>query len=456
MKETKKNKVLLAAAFLLAIGQTIVNIKPVRAEFNPNFIISDTELTNYSSMNMEQIQKFLNDKDSRLADYIDPVLRWGAAYAIDYFSRYWQINPKYILVLLQKEQSLIEDDNPTEDQLNWATGYGICDGCSKSDPEVQKYKGFVNQVDWGAGGTRFYYDNAEKFKFQTGQTYTIDAEQVTMANDATRALYTYTPHIHGNKNFYNIWQEWFAMNYLNGSLLQSAEDGGIWLIDDNTRHPFLSKSAFLSRYNSFDKVIAVNPADLEKYPVGTAIEYPNYSLLQLKSTGGIYLLDNDTLRPITSKEVFRLLGFNPEEVITIESKDVFNYKIGEAITEKSAYPTGGLLQDKKTGGVYYVYNGEKYPLLSKKIMNLYFKDKKITAVSEDELDKYVTKDAVRLKDGELASGEKDNTVYVIADGEKRPINSAEVFLDLGYKWDNVIKIEDKILALHKTGEIISN
>jgi len=191
---------------------------------------------------------------------------------------------------MQKEQSLIEDGTPTDDQLNWATGYGICDGCTKVDPGVQKYKGFTNQVDWGAGGTRFYFDNPDKFKFQVGNTYNIDDTPVKISNDATRALYIYTPHLHGNEMLYNIWQKWFAATYLDGSLLQSAEDGGIWLIRDGERHPFLSKSAFLSRYPDFNKVININPADLNKFPLGAAIKYPDYSLLQIPS-GGIYLLD---------------------------------------------------------------------------------------------------------------------------------------------------------------------
>lgn len=423
------------------------------AGFDPNFIISDHELTNYQSMNMEQIQSFLTSKNSNLASYVDPNIKITASQIIYDSARTHKINPQYILALLQKEQSLVLDDHPDKDQYDWATGYGICDDCKKTDLKVQKYKGFSNQVDWGTGGTRYYFDNPSEFKYQIGETYTIDNTKIVIKNHATRSLYIYTPHLHGNENLFNIWQKWFSISYFNGSLLQNTEDGGIWLIKNNVKHPFRSKSAYLSRYPSFDLVLPATPADLDKYPTGSPIEHPNYSLLQIP-TGGIYLLDDDTLRPIDSQETFRLLGFNPEEIISVASKDIFPYKIGTAITAKNAYPTGALLQDKTTGGVYYVANGVKQPIIAREILKIYYSSKKITPVLPEELEKYDTGSAVILRDGELVVGENSPTVYVISDGLKRPFDSEEIFLGLGYKFKNVIRVSNKVLALHDDGETV--
>jgi len=424
------------------------------AAFNPDFIIADAELIDYDTMHMDQIQDFLKSKNSYLATYVDPNVRITASQAIYDAANLHKINPKYILVLLQKEQSLIEDGSPVSDQLDWATGYGICDSCKKTDDKVQKYKGFTNQVDWGAGGTRFYFDNPNNFTFQVGQTYTIDDQKVNISNNATRALYIYTPHIHGNENFFNIWQKWFSAVYFEGSLLQDTKDGGIYLIRDGTKHPFLSKSAYLSRYPSFERVIPANPADLDKYPTGAAIQYSNYSLLQVP-TGGIYLLDDDTLRPIVSKETFRLLGFNPEEIISVKTNDIFFYKIGQPISESSAYPTGALLQDKTSGGVYYVQDGAKYPIIARELMKLYYPNKKITPITPAELKNYPTKEPIKLKDGELATSPDNPAVYVIANGEKRAFATTAAFTKLGYKWENIIKVPKKVLDLHTTGEVIT-
>ena len=109
------------------------------ATFNPNNIISDNDLVDSQTMSATRIQKFLQDKGSPLANYQinDP---WGnlktAAQIIFDASQYYIINPQFLLVLLQKEQSLITDPTPSQGQLDWATGYGVCDSCSKDDPAI--------------------------------------------------------------------------------------------------------------------------------------------------------------------------------------------------------------------------------------------------------------------------------------------------------------------------------
>jgi len=211
----------------------------------------------------------------------------------------------------------------------------------------------------------------------------------------------------------------------------------------------------VSRY-SFNKVIPAEPTDLDKYETGQPIKYSNYSLLKIP-TGEIYLLDNDNLRHISNMEVFRILGLNPEEIIKVQPQDIKDYALGQDISIQSSYPTGGLLQDKTTGGVYYVENGKKHPIWSKQLMNLYYKKFKLTSVSTEELKKYPTQDPVMFKDGELVKSDKDPTVYVISNGQRLPIADEKTFIALGYKWKNIITTTNQILGLHPIGsELLIN
>ena len=294
----KKNIVIILTLIIL-----IMPTATLASNFNPNFILSDSEISNYNSMNMSQIKNFLINNGSRLKNYVDKTVKMYAYQLIYDSSRIYRINPKYILTLLQKEQSLITDTKPSQSQFDWATGYGCPDsgGCNP------KYKGLANQIDWGTGSTRYYIDHPEEFKYQVGKTYTIDNKKVTIANNATRALYIYTPHIHGNKLLHSLWSTWFSLEYPNGSLLQNTVDGGIWLIENGLRRPFLTKSAFASRY-SFDKVVPVNQSDIEKYEIGKPIQHANYSLLKTPN-GKIFLLDDNKLRHIDSIDAFRLFRF---------------------------------------------------------------------------------------------------------------------------------------------------
>ena len=70
-----------------------------------------------------------------------------------------KISPKYLLVKLQKEQSLITETSPSQKQLDGATGYGITDGCGWDCEMYKNNQGFGKQVDSAAGIIRWYYDN---------------------------------------------------------------------------------------------------------------------------------------------------------------------------------------------------------------------------------------------------------------------------------------------------------
>ncbi len=149
---------------LFALSSPLVANAVTSTEFNPHFIISDPELQDYNSWTSLDIQNFLDSKGSYLRQYqtTDASGTEKTAAEIIYDSaQTHQINPKYLLVTLQKEQSLITDDTPSQRQLDWATGYAVCDSCSREDPKVAKHKGFGKQVDDAGGIMRWYYDNKE-------------------------------------------------------------------------------------------------------------------------------------------------------------------------------------------------------------------------------------------------------------------------------------------------------
>ena len=208
-------KTSLKFLILFGIFGMLIFVSPAFAdrEFDPNFILSDYDLTNITTMTQADIQSFLEFQGGAIADmtFLDPATETMKPASQIIYEKAIEntINPQYLLVLLQKEQSLVRDPNPTQKQLDWACGFGVCDSCSMDDPRIQKYKGFFNQIDYAAGNTRWYIDNPDRLVYKVGQTYTIDGEEVTISNLATRAMYTYTPHIHGNYNLWRLWNEWF-------------------------------------------------------------------------------------------------------------------------------------------------------------------------------------------------------------------------------------------------------
>ncbi|MFH1253023.1 MAG: hypothetical protein V1664_01680 [Candidatus Uhrbacteria bacterium] len=453
MKKLWQNKIL---ALLTIVSVLFPNLSQA-STFNPNYLISDEEFTDYFSMELGDIQTFL--EKGYLADYKTEDIDGKTRYASEIIWRAAQrngINPKVILVMLQKEQSLITDDDPTEDQLDWALGYGVCDNCSHDDPDIQRWRGLAKQINSATLQlTEGYLADLEKYGqtvmgFAPGELCRIDGIRVTPVNNATAALYTYTPHLEGNENFVTLWQAWFVRNYPTGTLLQDSETGGVWLIQYDERRAITSRAALLSRFNE-NMIIPVSLTELEAYSQGSSISLPNYSLLHTED-GGIYLLVDDTIRHIVSMEAFRAIGFSTDDLVEISNDEFTMYQEGEPITSDSVYPQGALIQDLNSGGVYFVENSVKYPIYSREILTARFPKKTITPAGPDELASYETGTPVTFPDGILVGVTGEPTVYLISEGHRRPIVSESVFMGFGFKWENVVWANEKSVNLLPLGE----
>ncbi len=414
-------------------------------------------------MNLTQLQSFLMQKSSSLAYYYTPDVDGVTKTAAEIISRAattYTISPKFLLTLLQREQSLVEAKRPTQGQYDWAAGFAVCDSCAKDDPDVVPWKGFAKQVEGAARQIRNRYLPDLERKGTTisgigpGITKDIDGTPVTFANKATSVLYTYTPHLHGNSNFVKIWQRWFSLQYPDGSLVQVAGSKDIWRIADGEKRKFSSKTVFLSLFNEKD-VLPISQADLDAYPEGTGMKFPNYSLLQ-NTAGDIYLLDGDTKRRIASMDVFRKLGFNPDETEDATDEDLAGYTDGPILSLDSAYPRGALIQDKKTGGVYWVQDGQRYPIWSKEILNARFPKKPITQASTDQLETYPGGAPVTFRDGQLIGAAGKPTVYVIEHGMRRPIADEATFRHFGWQMKNIIWTDEKAVNIHPLGDVLED
>lgn len=139
------------------------------------------------------------------------------------------VNPRVLLVLVQKEQSLIT--RPSAYGYERATGYA----CPDTAPCDQKYYGFFNQLYSAAWQFREYSNPADHWRVRPGESkiaYAPDAScgasVVDIANQATADLYLYTPYqpdaytranpdgpaqhcsAFGNLDFFRLYNTWFG------------------------------------------------------------------------------------------------------------------------------------------------------------------------------------------------------------------------------------------------------
>lgn len=224
------------------------------SDFRAGYLISDAVFYDYNSMDLAEIETFIREKNAGcqknstvcLADYqedtvdVEPSTRCrgyhgsageSAAAIIYQTAQSCQINPQVLLVLLQKEQGLLTASglDLTPSRYDIATGYGCPDGVN-CDPQ---YFGFGTQVYYAAAQFQRYRQNPGQFQFRAGETNSIPfgpggscgAAPVFIENQATAALYNYTPYqpdqgvfqgtpgscsSYGNANFFGIFKAWFG------------------------------------------------------------------------------------------------------------------------------------------------------------------------------------------------------------------------------------------------------
>ena len=239
------------------------------AGFSAGNIMSDYVMSNKNSMSEAQIQAFLKSKNScnkaidyhgysgttstgfyytystRDGHYVcmadeffgDNGLPSGnqtgqtAAHIIWQAAQDYSINPQVLIVLLQKEQSLITDTYPSTLEYTKATGFCVPDFGPCNDPQP----GLIKQVRKAASLFREVLDGGWT-NYPIGNNYiqynpntACGGTNVYIENRATSALYRYTPYqpnahamgggsssaypqcgAFGNRNFYNYFTDWFG------------------------------------------------------------------------------------------------------------------------------------------------------------------------------------------------------------------------------------------------------
>jgi hypothetical protein len=221
--------------------------------FDPGLIISDYNFFNADAMSERDIQDFLVTHPCKPRDGSSPCLSWfqqdtvsqpaeGTGHCAAYQGAKNErasriiakvadacgISPRVLLVLLQKEQSLIT--RPDASGYLRATGYG----CPDTADCNTEYFGFFNQVynaawqfrQYTQEPVRGYHIGTVDVRYHPNEA--CGATPVNIQNQATANLYNYTPYqpnaaalanvaedgdacsAYGNLNFWILYNRWFG------------------------------------------------------------------------------------------------------------------------------------------------------------------------------------------------------------------------------------------------------
>jgi hypothetical protein len=282
----------------------------------------------------------------------------------------YNINPQILLVLLQKEQSLVTDDWPWTTQYRSATGYG----CPDTAPCDAQYYGFYNQISNAAWQFKYYAANPNSYNFRAQRNnyigYNPNAScggtTVFIQNQATAGLYIYTPYqpnaaalnnlydsgdgcsAYGNRNFWRMFNDWFGPTYANdtntphpnGTLIT---DGSIvYLLDSGTRRPIRGISVFNS-YNF--RWSEVKPASSGDYNLPVGAQLPHAPGTLMSGNDGIYIMgyfDGILKKQHLSYHSYVTLGYSASDILYMPPQEV-PYETEPGIYFSEKHPAGTIV-----------------------------------------------------------------------------------------------------------------
>ncbi|MFT4028605.1 MAG: carbohydrate binding domain-containing protein [Protaetiibacter sp.] len=228
----------------------------VASNFDAGYIISDETMYSSREMTAAQVDAFLDAKGASCTangtiSCVKDVLISYSAQAVNAYCSAMSaatnatagqmivavavacgINPQVLLVLIEKEQSLVSRTTPTSYSYRYATGFACPDSSGCSDEKA----GFFVQVYSAAKQFRIYAAKPSSFNYLAGQYNSIlynpntqcGSSSVYIRNQATASLYNYTPYqpnaaalanmygtgdscsSYGNRNFWRIFSDWFG------------------------------------------------------------------------------------------------------------------------------------------------------------------------------------------------------------------------------------------------------
>ena len=226
------------------------------AEFTPGMLITDELFFDGGAMTVAQVQAFLDEKGrnctsnclrnfSQATQTIAPTSRCDgytgrsretAAQIIVNVANSCGISPKVLLVMLEKETSLVTMNGPGDWRYERAMGYYCPDDPARPGWCHPEYGGFFNQVINAAAQMKRYVQNPYDYGYIAGRWNNIQynpdtscgTQRVYIENKATAALYIYTPYVpnraalsnlygtgdscsaYGNRNFWRLYTDWFG------------------------------------------------------------------------------------------------------------------------------------------------------------------------------------------------------------------------------------------------------
>lgn len=239
------------------------------------------------------------------------------------------------------------------------------------------------------------------------------------------------------------------MAYPNGTLIKANDSAAVYLIENGNRKEITSLTLFEKLGYNWSQVINIEPEEINNHPDGGRALYPNGTLIRPSDNPNVYLLEDSQKRKVTSLLLFEKLGYNWNDVLTIYPDESKEYSDGKNLT----YPEGTLIRREGYPVVYKIENGTKKRFTS---LTLFETTKSewtdVLDLDKEEFMAYPDGGILKYPDGTLLRQIGNDKIYVMKNGQAEWIKSMEEFLAAKYKWPDIVEIAAEEMSLYINAE----
>lgn len=146
--------------------------------------------------------------------------------------------------------------------------------------------------------------------------------------------------------------------FTEGILVKSTDNPKVYLIDGGTKRWIASAEIFIARGFSWQDIKVVSPTELDPYPEGKIIGWPDGTLIKSTNYPTVYVISLDKKRPFASAEIFTGLGYQWKNIKTISQLELEQYELGNTINSL-LHPDGALIKSSDSPKIYLVEGNKK-------------------------------------------------------------------------------------------------
>ena len=203
-------------------------------------------------------------------------------------------------------------------------------------------------------------------------------------------------------------------------------------------------------------IVGFKIVNLEKNQLGAFLnplieKLADGTLVKSENRDRVYLIENNKRRAILSEQLFKIRKYKWEDAVSLSDRNLAVYPL----TNPLLYPESTLI--KAEGPEVYLVENEKRRHITSPILfrNKNFIWDDIVQVSGKELLTHPIGENLLFRDDTLIKGVAPE-VYLIKFQKRHWIKTAEVFLDLDFRWQDIIELPGREINQYALGMVIAS